>query len=87
MLTSNGDMDPGKKLRAGWGIAQGAVTIICIIVGGTAILQILQTVSIVVAFPYMFVMLFMCVSIYKALRSEFPQKETVKAKGSEKATE
>ncbi|NTU88953.1 MAG: BCCT family transporter [Actinobacteria bacterium] len=71
MLTSNGDMEPSKKLRAGWGIAQGAVTIVCIIVGGTTILKILQTVSIVAAFPYMFIMILMCVSIYKALRSEF----------------
>ena len=71
MLTSNGDMDPGKKLRAGWGIAQGAVTAICVIIGGTAILSILQTVSIVAAFPYLFVMIFMCVAIYKALKQEF----------------
>lgn len=71
MLTSNGDLEPGKKLRAGWGIAQGAVTIICIIVGGTAILSILQTISIVAAFPYMFVMIFMCFAIYKALKQEF----------------
>ena len=71
MLTSNGDVNPGKKLRAGWGIAQGAVTIVCILIGGTAILNILQTVSIVAAFPYMFVMLFMCAAIFKALKSEF----------------
>ena len=71
MLTSNGNMDPGKKLRAGWGIAQGAVTAICVIVGGTAILSILQTVSIVAAFPYLFVMIFMCIAIYKALKQEF----------------
>lgn len=71
MLTSNGNMDPGKKLRAGWGIAQGTVTAICVIVGGTAILSILQTVSIVAAFPYLFVMIFMCIAIYKALKQEF----------------
>lgn len=71
MLTSNGNMDPGKKLRAGWGIAQGAVTIVCVLIGGTSILQILQTVSIVAAFPYMFVMIFMCIAIFKALRSEY----------------
>jgi choline/glycine/proline betaine transport protein len=81
MLTSNGEMDPSKKLRAGWGIAQGAVTIVCIIVGGTAILSILQTVSIVAAFPYMFVMIFMCIAIFKALRLEFePEGKTLKTK-------
>ncbi|HMM06350.1 MAG TPA: BCCT family transporter [Clostridiales bacterium] len=80
MLTSNGDMDPSKKLRAGWGIAQGAVTIVCIIVGGTAILSILQTVSIVAAFPYMFVMIFMCIAIMKALRLEFEPEIEAKVK-------
>lgn len=70
MLTDHGNMDPDKKLRAGWGIAQGAVTIICILIGGTSVLQILQTTSIVAAFPYMIIMIFMCVSIYKTLSKD-----------------
>ncbi len=70
MLTDHGNMEPGKKLRAGWGIAQGAVTIICMLIGGTSVLKILQTVSIVAAFPYMFVMILMCVSIYKTLSKD-----------------
>ena len=71
MLTSNGDMDPGKKLRSFWGIIQGAFTIILIIVGGgTAALSVLQTVSIVAAFPFMLIMIVMCYSIYKALQDE-----------------
>ncbi|TWH47247.1 BCCT family transporter [Sporomusa sp. KB1] len=70
MLTSGGDMNPGKKLRAFWGIAQGAVTIMLILVGGTAAIKTLQTASIVVAFPFMLIMLVMCYSIYKALSGE-----------------
>jgi choline/carnitine/betaine transport len=71
MLTSNGDMDPGKKLRSFWGIIQGAFTIILIIVGGgTAALSVLQTVSIVAAFPFMLIMIAMCYSIYKVLQQE-----------------
>lgn len=71
MLTSNGDMDPGKKLRSFWGIIQGAFTIILIIVGGgTAALSVLQTVSIVAAFPFMLIMIVMCYSIYKVLQEE-----------------
>jgi choline/glycine/proline betaine transport protein len=70
MLTDHGNMDPSKKLRAGWGIAQGAVTIICILIGGTSVLKILQTTSIVAAFPYMIIMVIMCVAIYKALSQD-----------------
>ncbi|EHQ87624.1 glycine betaine uptake BCCT transporter [Desulfosporosinus youngiae] len=73
MLTSNGDMDPGKKLRSFWGVIQGAFTIILILVGGgTAALAVLQTVSIVAAFPFMLIMIAMCFSIYKALVQEKP---------------
>lgn len=71
MLTSNGDMDPGKQIRSFWGIIQGAFTIILILVGGgTAALAVLQTVSIVAAFPFMLIMIAMCFSIYKALSQE-----------------
>ncbi|MEM5816769.1 MAG: BCCT family transporter [Desulfitobacterium hafniense] len=72
MLTSNGDMDPSKKLRSFWGIMQGAMTIVLIVVGGTAALKALQTASIASAFPFMLIMLVMCYSILKALRSDHP---------------
>lgn len=67
MLTSGGDMNPSEKLRGFWGIAQGAITIMLILVGGTAALKALQTASIAAAFPFMLIMLAMCYSIYKAL--------------------
>ena len=70
MLTDGGNMDPSKPLRVGWGIAQGATTIICIIVGGAGILKILQTLSIAAAFPYMFVIIFMMVSMAIALKND-----------------
>lgn len=72
MLTSGGDMNPSEKLRGFWGIAQGAITIILILVGGTAALKALQTASIAAAFPFMLIMLAMCYSIIKALREDHP---------------
>lgn len=70
MLTSGGDMNPSEKLRGFWGIAQGAMTIVLILVGGTAALKALQTASIAAAFPFMLIMLVMCYSIIKALRED-----------------
>lgn len=70
MLTSGGDMDPNPKLRGFWGIAQGAMTIMLILVGGTAALKALQTASIAAAFPFMLIMLVMCYSLIKALRED-----------------
>lgn len=72
MLTSGGDMNPSEKLRGFWGIAQGAITIMLILVGGTAALKALQTASIAAAFPFMIIMLVMCYSIYKALKEDQP---------------
>ncbi|CVK20841.1 BCCT family transporter [Sporomusa sphaeroides] len=70
MLTSGGDMEPSKKLRAFWGIAQGAVTIMLILVGGTSILKSMQTASIAGAFPFMLIMLVMCYCVVKAFSEE-----------------
>jgi choline/glycine/proline betaine transport protein len=70
MLTDGGNMEPSKPLRIGWGVAQGATTIICIIVGGEGILKILQTLSIAAAFPYMFVIIFMMISMAIALKQD-----------------
>ncbi|MGL5513727.1 MAG: BCCT family transporter, partial [Sporomusa sp.] len=70
MLTSGGDMNPSIKVRSFWGIAQGAVTIMLILVGGTAALKTLQTASIAAAFPFMLIMLCMCYCMYKALSEE-----------------
>ena len=75
MLTSGGDMDPNKKLRGFWGIAQGAITIMLILVGGTAALKALQTASIAAAFPFMLIMLVMCYSIIVALREDSAVKK------------
>jgi choline/glycine/proline betaine transport protein len=75
MLTSGGDMDPDKKLRGGWGIAQGLITIMLILVGGTSALKALQTASIVAAFPYMLIMIVMCFSILKALKADYTETQ------------
>jgi choline/glycine/proline betaine transport protein len=74
MLTSGGNMEPDKKLRSFWGILQGAITIMLILVGGKAALTALQTASIAAAFPFMLIMLCMCYSIYKALKDDHAPK-------------
>jgi choline/glycine/proline betaine transport protein len=83
MLTSGGDLNPSKKLSGFWGVAQGAVTIMIILVGGTAAVKTLQTASIAAAFPFMIVMLIMCYSIYKALNEELVEDEIVVSKNNE----
>ena len=71
MFTGGGELHPSKKSRAFWGVAEGAVTIVLILIGGQAALKVLQTASVVAAFPFMFIMLFMCIGLWKALKEEF----------------
>ncbi len=70
MLTLGGEMNPSKKSRAFWGIAQGAVTVAIILAGGQAALKALQTASVVAALPFMFVMFGLCIGLYWALKTE-----------------
>jgi len=82
MLTSGGDLNPSKKLSGFWGITQGAVTIMIILVGGTAAVKTLQTASIAAAFPFMIIMLIMCFSIFKALREDEANIEAAELKNA-----
>ncbi|MPW27084.1 BCCT family transporter [Alkalibaculum sp. M08DMB] len=77
MLTSGGNMNPSKQLKGGWGIAQGAITIVLILVGGTSAVQALQTASIAAAFPFMLIMLVMCYSIIKALKQDVEESKKI----------
>ncbi|HBW36828.1 BCCT family transporter [Desulfosporosinus sp. BICA1-9] len=68
MFTSGGELNPNAGLKITWGLIEGAVAIALMIAGG---LSALQTASITAAFPFMFVMFAMTVSIIKAFRGEF----------------
>ncbi len=67
MLSSNGDMNPPKGKKIVWGLIQSIMAIGLLISGG---LKPLQTISIVAAFPFSFVMIGACVSLVKELRKE-----------------
>ena len=71
MLTFGGTQDPSKAARAGWGIAQGAVTIILILVSGSGALVALQTASVVAALPFMVVVAFMCIALARQVAKDY----------------
>ena len=75
MITMGGELNPSKMSRAGWGAAQGIVTIVLILVSGTASLKALQTASVVAALPYMFVMIGMCFSIVRFLKKDYNHED------------
>lgn len=72
MFTSRGVLSPSRWMRVIWGVLQVMVAGVLLVSGGLAALQ---TVSIVAAFPFMVLMIFMAAALLKALRNEVRQKE------------
>lgn len=85
MFSQNGDLNPSKKKIFVWGVMQAVIAFALMLSGG---LKALQTASVAAAFPFIFIMLAICVSIVKALKSEFiDEKKVEKSKESIKNKE
>ena len=67
MLSQNGKEEPQRWLVVFWGVATGSVAAVLLVAGG---LSALQTLCIIVAGPFMLILIGMCVSLVKALREE-----------------
>ena len=66
-ILSMGDENPPLGHRVLWGLGEGAVAAILLLVGGLAALQ---TAAIIVALPFSMVMIIMMWGLVKALRQE-----------------
>ena len=77
-LLSLGDDHPPQRFRIVWGVAQGAVAAVLLVVGG---LEALQAASVAAALPVSFVMLLMTLGIIKSL-AEDPSAASGEAEGS-----
>ncbi len=69
MLSSNGTLNPSTKRKIIWGILQSALAL-ALMLGSMNGLKMLQTASLVAAFPFAFIMIFSMVSLVKILRTE-----------------
>lgn len=67
MFSSDGQLDPSNVRKVTWGIAISVLAVGLLISGG---LKSVQTVSIVIAFPFLFIMLACCWAIVKSLKNE-----------------
>ncbi|SHH63986.1 BCCT family transporter [Virgibacillus chiguensis] len=71
MLSDKGNLNPSNRIKMTWGIISSGSAIVFLLAGG---LDAVKTISIVVASPFTFIMLFICYSIIKSLKSEFKVK-------------
>jgi choline/carnitine/betaine transport len=63
-LSQSGSLFPSRWAVAFWGLSTGAVAVLMLWVGGNDALNGLQTMTIIVAAPFVVVMIGMCVSLY-----------------------
>src|SRR3712207_2953179 len=68
MFSQEGDLNPSKKKMLVWGVLQAVIAYALMLSGG---LKALQTASVAAAFPFIFIMLAICVSILKGFKGEF----------------
>jgi choline/carnitine/betaine transport len=66
-LSQRGTLSPRRSVVAFWGVVTGGVAVLMLWAGGTDALDGLQTMTIIVAAPFVVVMIGMCVSLYKDL--------------------
>lgn len=69
-LSANGNPDPPIAQRIFWALTEGACATALLKAGGTVALDALRSVSITAGLPYMFILLFMCVAMWRAVKEE-----------------
>ena len=69
-LSQRGTIHPDKKVVVFWGAAMGAIAAVMLMVGGSDALSGIQNITIIMAAPFLLVMIVMCVALMKDLRSD-----------------
>ncbi|MDR7079393.1 glycine betaine transporter [Neobacillus niacini] len=67
MLSEGGTLNPSNKIKMTWGVIQSALAGVLLLAGG---LNVLQTASIAAALPFTIILIVMCFSLRKGLKSE-----------------
>ncbi|RXI99819.1 BCCT family transporter [Anaerobacillus alkaliphilus] len=84
MITSRGVLNPANSTKLTWGVLQSSVAAVLLWSGG---LNGLQTASIVAALPFAVIMVFMILSITKALNEEVREEKRKEKKRRKKLDE
>jgi choline/carnitine/betaine transport len=69
-LSQRGTIHPSKRIVVFWGVMMGAIAALMLVVGGSDALSGIQNITIIMAAPFVIVMVIMCVALYKDLRSD-----------------
>jgi choline/carnitine/betaine transport len=69
-LSQRGSIAPSKGVVVFWGVLTGAVAAVMLLVGGSNALTGLQNLTVIAALPFMVIMIGLCVSLARDLRSD-----------------
>ena len=69
-LTQRGTIHPSKRIVVFWGVMMGSIAALMLVVGGSDALSGIQNITIIMAGPFVLVMIAMCVALYKDLRDD-----------------
>jgi len=69
-LSQRGTIHPDRKVVVFWGAVMGGVAALMLVVGGTDALSGIQNITIIMAAPFVVVMIVMCVALMKDLRND-----------------
>lgn len=69
MLSQQGDLNPTNTKKTIWGVIQSALAL-SLMIGSTNGLKMLQTISIIAAFPFAIIMIFCMYALVKALEQD-----------------
>ncbi|HLS35265.1 MAG TPA: BCCT family transporter [Bacillota bacterium] len=76
MQTTDGMLNPPLSIKLTWGIIQAAAAAVLLWSGG---LEALQTAAIISAFPFVFILLFMMISIRRVLEEDYRKSHRQRA--------
>ncbi|MGV3002278.1 BCCT family transporter [Vibrio sp.] len=69
-MTAGGKLDVPMKQKVVWALISGAIAMVMLWVGGTQSVQALQSITIIAALPFTFILVLGCVSLLKGLLTE-----------------
>jgi len=87
-LSQRGSIEPSRGIVIFWGAVMGAIAAVMLLVGGSDALSGIQNITIIMALPFVIVMVLLCVSLYKDLRHDpLIRRETKAAEAVEQAVD
>ncbi|QMU10929.1 MULTISPECIES: BCCT family transporter [Mammaliicoccus] len=70
MQTTYGSLEPARRIKIVWGVAQSLIAFVLLFSGGDTGLGALQSAAIISAFPFSFIIIMMIIAFYKDANQE-----------------